>query len=69
MFLIQVLIPFYYKHPLLDLLKKKTLFLAYTRKSSFNIDGTTIHSSLFIPFNYKDLPSLSLERLDNLIKK
>jgi hypothetical protein len=69
MFLIQALIHFYDKHPHLDLLEKKTLFLAYTRKSSFNIDGTTIHLSLFIPFNCKDLPSLSLERLDHLIKK
>jgi hypothetical protein len=28
-----------------------------------------IHSSLSIPFNCKDLPSLSLEQLDNLVKK
>ncbi len=43
--------------------------MAYTRKTTFNIDGTTIHSSLSMPFNYKDLSSLSSEWLDNLIKK
>jgi hypothetical protein len=35
----------------------------------FNIDGTTIHSNIFIPFNCKDLPSLSLKWLDNLVEK
>jgi hypothetical protein len=40
--------------------------MAYTRKATFNIDGTTSHSSLFIPLNCKDLPSLSF---DSLIKK
>jgi len=43
--------------------------MAYTRKETFNIDGITIHSSISIPLNYKDLPSFNLERLDNLIKK
>jgi hypothetical protein len=33
--------------------------MAYIGETTFNIDGTTIHSSLFIPFNCKDLPSLS----------
>ncbi len=35
----------------------------------FNIDGTMIHSNIFIPFNCKDLPSLSSEWLDNLVLK
>jgi hypothetical protein len=35
--------------------------MAYTRKTTFNIDGTINHSSLFIPLNRKDLPSLSSE--------
>jgi hypothetical protein len=35
--------------------------MAYTGKTTFNIDGITIHSSFFIPFNCKDLPSLNLE--------
>jgi hypothetical protein len=43
--------------------------MAYTRKATFNIDGTTIHLSLSIPLNCKDSLSLSLEQLDNLIKK
>jgi len=43
--------------------------MAYIGKTTFNIDRTMIHSSLSIPFNCKDLPSLSLEQLDNLVKK
>jgi hypothetical protein len=61
MFLIQALVRFYNKHPHLDPLKKKTLVMAYTMKTTFNIDRTTIHSTFSIPLNCKDLPSLSLE--------
>jgi hypothetical protein len=43
--------------------------MAYIGKVAFNIDGSTIHSILSIPRNCKDLPSLSLEQLDNLVKK
>jgi hypothetical protein len=50
----------YNKHTQLDLFKKKTLFMAYIGKTTFNIVQITIHSSLFIPFNYKDLPSLKI---------
>jgi hypothetical protein len=52
--------------PWLDLFKK-TLFITFTRKITFNIDGTTIHSSPLI-LNCKDLPSLSYKQLDSLIK-
>jgi hypothetical protein len=69
MLLIQALICFYNRHPHLDPLKKKALLMAYIGKSRFNIDGIIIHSSLFIPFNCKDLLSLSSQRLDNLVKK
>jgi len=69
MFLIQALIHFYNRHPHLDLLKKKALLMAYIGKTTFNIDGTTIHSSLSIPLNCKYLPSLSSEQLNSLIKK
>jgi hypothetical protein len=48
-------------------LKKKVLFMAYNGKTTFNIDGITIHSSLFIPLNCKYLPSLSSKRLNNLV--
>jgi hypothetical protein len=41
--------------------------MAYTGKATFNIDRTTIHSSLFIPLNCKDLPYLSLKQLDSLV--
>jgi len=60
MFLIQALIHFYNRHLNLDLLKKITLFMAYSKKVVY-IDGIIIHSNLFIPINCKDLPSLSLE--------
>ncbi len=39
------------------------------KKKLVNIDGTIIHSNLSIPLNCKYLPSLCLERLDNLIEK
>jgi hypothetical protein len=59
MLLIQALICFYNRHPHLDPLKKEALLMAYIGKTTFNIDATTIHSSISIPFNCKDLPSLS----------
>jgi hypothetical protein len=43
------------------LFKKKTLFVAYIGKTSFNVDGTTVHSNISIPLNCKDLPSLNAE--------
>jgi len=69
MFLVQVLICFYNRHLNSNPLKKITLFMAYIKKTTFNIDGITIHSSLSILINYKDLPSLNLEQLNNLVKK
>jgi len=69
MFIIQALIRFYNIHPQLYLLKKKVLFMAYIIKMIFNIDGTTIHSNIFIPLNCKGLLSLNLEHFDNLVKK
>jgi uncharacterized protein with PQ loop repeat len=69
MFLVQALIHFYNRHPNLDPLKTIALFMAYIRKATFNINRITIHSSLSILVNCKDLPSLSLEQLDNLVKK
>jgi hypothetical protein len=35
--------------------------MAYIGKTTFNIDGIIIYSSLFIPLNCKDLPSLNSE--------
>jgi hypothetical protein len=43
--------------------------MAYIGKTTFNIDGITIHSSPSILLNCKDLPSLSSKRLNNLVKK
>ncbi len=68
-FIIQALICFNNIHPQLYLLKKKVLFMAYIIKMIFNIDGTTIHSNIFIPLNCKGLLSLNLEHFDNLVKK
>jgi hypothetical protein len=60
MHLIQDLIFVYNRHPQFDPLKK-LLFMAYVGETTFNIDGTIIHSKKFILFNCKDLPSLSSE--------
>jgi len=43
--------------------------MAYIKKTTFNIDGITIHSSFSILVNCKNLPSLNLEQLNNLVKK
>ncbi len=56
--LIQGLSCFYNIH-LHSNVSKKNLFVTYTRKTTLNIDRAIIHSSLFIVFNCKDLPSLS----------
>ena len=69
MLLIQALLRFYNRHPDSDPFKKKALLMAYTGKATYNIDGATIHSSLSLPLNCKNLPSLSSERLDTLVKK
>ncbi len=58
MILIQALICFYNRHPHSDPLKKKVLLMAYIGKTTFNIDVTTIYSSLSIPLDCKELPSL-----------
>jgi hypothetical protein len=44
--------------------------LTYTKKATFNINGTTIHLGLAIPLNknYNDLKPLSDEKCDILIK-
>jgi len=44
---------------LIQIVFKKKLFMAYTGKTTFNIDGIIIYSSLFIPLNCKDLTSLN----------
>ena len=43
--------------------------MAYTKKTTYNIDGATIHSSLSLPLNSKNLPFFISERLDTLLKK
>jgi hypothetical protein len=54
MHLIQGLLCFYNKYSQLDSSKRKILFMAYTRKTTFNIDGITISSSISIPLNCQD---------------
>jgi hypothetical protein len=56
MLLIQGLLCFYNKYSQIYPFKKKTLFMAYTRKTTFNIDEITIPSSISIPLNSKDFP-------------
>jgi hypothetical protein len=53
----------------LDISKKKKLFMAYIRITTFSIDGTTIHPNLSIPLNCKYLPSLSLRMIRQFGKK
>jgi hypothetical protein len=60
---VQALIRFYNRHPNLDPLKKKALFIAYIRKAAFNIDGIIIHSSLFTLVNCKDLPIIKFRTI------
>jgi hypothetical protein len=43
--------------------------MAYIKKIALNIDGTTIHSSLSMPFNCKKMLSLNSKCLDSLNKK
>lgn len=58
LFLIQGLLCFYNIH-LHSTISKETLFVTYIRKTTFDIDRATIHSSPSIVFNCKDLSSLS----------
>jgi len=67
MLLIQDILHFYNKYPF-QLYLYIYIHGIYS-KTTFNIDWTIIHSSLSIPFNFKNLPSMSLEWLDNLAKK
>jgi hypothetical protein len=57
------------KHFQFDPSKKTILLMAYTKKTTFNIDGTKIHPNISIPLNYKDLPSLSLIIIKKIGKK
>jgi uncharacterized radical SAM superfamily protein len=56
--------------PNVDPLKPKIMKLTYIGKATFNISGTTIHSTLPIPLNknFNELKALSDEKHDNLIK-
>ncbi len=51
-------------------LKPIIMKLTYTRKTTFNIDGTTIHSTLAILINknFNEFKALNDERCDILIK-
>ena len=66
---IQALLRFYHRHPDSDLFLKKTLLMAYIGKAAYNIDGASIHSSILLPLKCKNLPSVSSERLDIVVKK
>jgi hypothetical protein len=48
-----------------DHLKPKVMKLTYTRKTSFNINGTTIHFALAIPLNKKfnEIKALNDEKM------
>jgi hypothetical protein len=71
MCIIQNLLQYYIKQIRnIDPLKPKIMKLTYTRKTTFNINGTTIHSRLATALNknYNDIKALSDEKRDILIK-
>jgi DNA replication protein DnaC len=53
-----------------DPLKPKMMKLTHIRKVAFNINGTTIHSTLAIPLNkfFNELKTLNDEKCDTLTK-
>jgi hypothetical protein len=53
-----------------DPLKPKVMKLTYITKVTFNINGTTIHSTLAIPLNnfFNELKTLNDEKHDTLTK-
>jgi hypothetical protein len=68
MLLIRGLLHFYNKHSQLDPSKKNKILMACIGEITFNIHGTTIHSSQIF-LNCKHLPSLGSKCLYTLIKK
>lgn len=65
------MLPYYIREkPNANTLKPIIMKLTYTKKETFNINGTTIHSTLAIPINKKfnELKALNDERCDVLIK-
>jgi hypothetical protein len=57
--LIQGLLRHYNKQLCFNPLKQNVILMTYTCKTTFNIDGTTIHSGLNLPLNRKHLYFLS----------
>jgi hypothetical protein len=51
--IIQSMLQYYIKQMNANLLKPKIIKLTYTMKSTFNINGTTIYSTLIIPLQKK----------------
>jgi len=68
MLLIQGFLKHYNRKLGFDPFMQKAILMVYTSKMTYNIDGTTIHSRLSLPLNYKPLQSLSIERLNSLLK-
>ncbi len=56
MCIIQNIFQYYIRETIdVNLLKTKIMKLAYTRKTTFNINGNTIHSTFAIPLNKKNM--------------
>ena len=51
-----------------DPLQLKGLLTAYTRKTTYNAGGVTLHSPLHMPFNKSNYLPLNSKKLDTLIK-
>ena len=63
-----MLIRIYDSNSLSDPMKPKGLTVAYIGKVAYNAGGTTIHSTLSMPFNKSHFLPLSKEILDRLSK-
>jgi hypothetical protein len=66
--LFQMIIRIYDSNSSSEPMKPKGLIVAYTIKYAYNAGGTTIHSTLLIPFNKSHFLPLNKEMLDTLSK-
>lgn len=64
----QALVRHYNKHLASDPLKPKGIILASTGKAAYNVDGSTVHSALHLPFGNSKILSLNSNSLDALSK-
>jgi hypothetical protein len=64
--LFQMLIRIYDSNNSSDPMKPKGLIVSYIGKATYNVGGTTVHSTFLMPFNKSQFLPLSKEMLDTL---